>query len=280
MSNQPSSSSRKRGSIPAFAGMTAILLFFTAPAYAVDVDPMRLELTIPADRPSRNVLIISNSGERTVNAHISPAPYRFLQTGATCPPSAESWFTFEPSKDVTLAPGDSKKITCIVTPPAIVRNDPHAEYVAALLVDELPAEEAQPAKNGAQITVVPRFALPVYLLIQDRKQVQAEITDLVLKPGATPGLLRTETTIENKGTIHLRPSGTITLFQQSGHTVLQSTPLGKAVPLFPSSTLHIPAVVPLPAPGRYKAVATIYLDPDRVIQKEKNFEVLPDGTVQ
>ena len=258
----------------------ALWFSFTA-AYAVDVEPMRLELTIPADHPSKSTLTLRNPGTKTVRVHVGQAPYRFWQTDSTRPPSAETWFSFDPSGTVTLAPGASQKITCIVTPPPAVQQEAHAEYVAAILVDELPAEETPTSEKGAHLTVVPRFALPVYLQIQGRRQVQAEITDLTLKtalPGS--GLLQTETGLKNTGNIHIRPSGTITLFQQSGHTVLQATPLGKTLPLFPSSTLQIPAVVPLPGPGRYKAVATVYLEPDRVIQKEKNFEVRPDGTVQ
>jgi len=38
-------------------------------------------------------------------------------------------------------------------------------------------------------------------------------------------------------------------------------------------------VVPMPSPGHYKAVVTLNLGQNKILQKEAAFEVLQDGTV-
>ncbi len=252
-------------------------------AFSVEVEPARLELAIPADEPTQGQIDLTNHTPKPVEVRISAGPYRFSQPDLKLP-SAQTWISFEPDR-ITLGPNASTQISYRITPPANVMQDTAGEYLAAILVDELPAGSGWGANEetgeGAKITVVPRFALPVYLKIRGRELIQVEVEQVSVEPGPSPGLLRVETLLKNRGTVHLRPTGTLAILRASGEMV-HSRPLGKTAPLLPTATLKIPTVAPLPSPGNYRAVVTLELGGDTadLIQKEASFEVIPSGEIR
>jgi len=89
--------------------------FHLSPAYAVEVTPMRLEQTIPEDRPSQGTLEITNPTPHPVQVRIRSGRYRFFQPGLELP-SSQDWFTFEPDL-FTLAAGTSSSVRYTITPP-------------------------------------------------------------------------------------------------------------------------------------------------------------------
>jgi hypothetical protein len=130
---------------------------------------------------------------------------------------------------------------------------------------------------------VPRLALPVYLKIQGREKIEVVIQDLeasvqLSDSQQTPAILEVRTTLENLGSVHIRPSGSLALFQSDG-SILRARPLGRSVPLLPRATLKIPAYFPLPAPGKYKAVVTVESEKEALLQREVSFVVTDENTV-
>ena len=127
-------------------------------ALAVEVEPMRLERTIPINRPSQGILKITNRSLTPVQVRIQPSHYRFSQAALKLNlPSSQAWFTFEPDL-FTLAPGAFSSVTYTITPPANVTQDTAGEYLAAILVDTLPVVEEPPPStlhpSPSRITVV------------------------------------------------------------------------------------------------------------------------------
>lgn len=255
---------------------------------AVEVEPARLELTIPMDQPTQGDLKVTNHAKRAVDVRISTGPYRFFQPGLRLP-SAERWFRFEPEK-FTLAPGASSTVTFSITPPSNVIRDTAGEYLAAILIDELPAGSGESGVGGrgsgetlqtasGTITLVPRFALPVYLKIQGRERTSVILADVSVRLNPTPEFLKIEVVLKNEGSVHVRPTGTVAILQPGGGLV-SAYPLGKGVPLLPTATLKVPTLVPLPSPGQYKAVVTVEVQPGELLQKEVPFEVTPEGDVR
>ncbi|MBI3333097.1 MAG: hypothetical protein HYZ93_03280 [Candidatus Omnitrophica bacterium] len=242
-------------------------------AFAVEVEPPRLELTIPADQPTGGSLEVANRSGKRVSVQVKTGGYRFLQPGLELP-SAQGWFSFEPSS-LILGPQSSTRVNYSITPPPNVAQDAAGEYLAAILIDERPAGESA-AASGSKVTIVPRFAMPVYLKIKGRELIQVEIGDLSLEGDSSS--LKVRTTLTNQGTVHIRPAGALTILEQSGKTV-QTELLGKGLPLLPTARLEIPAAVPLPPPGRYRAVVTLETGPGKLLQKEKAFEVTADRQV-
>ena len=274
-----------KGLIP-LAGILALLALAAPPrAFAVDVEPSRLEVTLTLDEPAPAELTVSNHGSKPVGVKLGAGPYRHFQAGLNIP-TAEDWISFDPSF-FTLAPGASSTVTVLFNPPASLVDDSAAEYLAAILVDELPAEGEASPPGASRVNIVPRLALPVYIEIKGRERMEVEISGLsagVAQPlkttegGKSAELLQLDTTLKNLGSVHTRPSGTMAVFDGEGRLV-RAMGLGKSPPLLPTATLVIPTFLPLPAPGRYKAVVTVEGRGDQVLQREHRFEVMEDSRI-
>lgn len=253
---------------------------------------MRLERTVPADQPSRGKIRVSNPSDRATRVRIQTGPYRAWQPEVSLP-SAQDWFSFEPAQ-FSLPPGGSLEVAYTVEPPAQVAQASHAEYLAALLIDELPSAGGTPGARSwkleagkekeSSITVVPRLAIPVYLLLEGRQRRQVELSGLTLETGPqtsgvpAPPLLRAQTLLRNLGTVHVRPSGSLAIFKSDG-TLVRAAPLGKSVPLLPTATLRIPVLLPMPPPGSYKAVVTVEVQGEEFLQREATFAVTAQGRI-
>lgn len=255
---------------------------------ALEVEPSRLELTVPADGPAQEQMTISNPLPKAVSVRISRGAYRFLQEQVKLP-SAEEWLGLKPDSFV-LAPGASTVVELTATPPPNILQDTAAEYVAAILVDELPAEpERESPAGSSRINVVPRLALPVYVQIHGRKRLEVELAALKVSVKTqdasknleeeVPALLRIDAVLKNRGTVHVRPTGSVTLFDGETGDLTRSEPLGRALPLFPTAAVTIPTFLPLPRPGSYRAVVTIEPYADEILQSEAHFQVTDEGTV-
>ncbi|MBI1953356.1 MAG: hypothetical protein HYS41_04450 [Candidatus Omnitrophica bacterium] len=268
-------------------------LFLTT-ALAVEVSPTRLEQAISADQPTLGTLEISNPSSRAARVQIQTGPYRYLEPKFRLP-SAEDWFQFEPAA-FSLAPGASLTVSYTITPAANVRDDAAAEYLAAILVDQLPEEpnviarsnsdeaisQASPQNVGGQakVTFVPRFAVPVYLTLPEREKKELELAGLTVRVGESPDLLRFGVALKNTGTVHLRPAGSLVILSEAG-TAVESRTLGRSLPILPGATLELPALVPMPgSAGRYRAAVTVQADEALLLQKEIGFEVTPEGAVK
>ncbi len=263
------------------------MFLFCSSAFAVEVEPTRLELKVPANQPTRGELQISNRGHQPVEVRLSAGPYRFLDPKLKLP-SCQDWFRFEPAR-LTLAAGATTAVAYTVTPPSNLDVDTAGEYLGAILVDQLPAEAEKTPQGKARMTIVPRLALAVYLMIQGKDRVEVELSDVkaarfegqnpkdeMREP--PPDLLRIDVTLKNRGSVHVRPSGTTALFDGEGHLV-RASPLGKSMPLLPTADMTIPALLPLPPAGGYRLVTTIEVIEGVVLQKEISFEVTPEKNV-
>lgn len=270
-------------------GALAMTLLISSSVLAVEVEPMRVEKTIPLRQPAQEQLTVTNPRDQAVGVQISAGPYRSPQPELNVP-SAESWLHFEPAR-FTLAPGASTTVRIRIEPPEAVANDTAGEYLAAILVDQLPAEESKPAE-GSRLSIVPRLALPVYLQMEGRQRVQVELADVSLKSiqgmaqsgappqdfGGAPELLRIDTALRNRGSVHVRLTGTYALFRESGEMV-RSGPLGRTVPILASAALNLPTLLPLPAPGKYKLALTFSGAEQELLQREIPFEIAGDGRI-
>ncbi len=215
----------RKGSDPFWVLFFFSFIFFTAynlpltPAEAVDIDPSRIELAVSYQQTPEGDLTISNQSPRTVEVRIKTDGYRYFQKGPALP-SCRDWLKFDlPS--FTLGAGASTRVHYRVDFPENIAQDTAAEYVAAILIDQLPVENASnlpypkpeipapgvlPAKNvsgpiagaipaggsagprsadalkaSGKITIVPRIALPVYIQIKERSQVRVELEEVSMK---------------------------------------------------------------------------------------------------
>ena len=263
------------------AALVSALLLLASAAFAVEVEPTRLELKIAPDQPVSGELQIANRGSKPVEVRLGAGPYRFMDPSLKLP-SCEQWLRFKPDR-MTLAAGATTSVAYTVTPPENLDVDTAGEYLAAILVDQYPAEPATAeagAESKAKLTIVPRLALAVYVMVEGKERVEVEVGKLTaekLDSGAS-GLLKMSVALKNLGTVHVRPSGAYTLFQEDGR-LYRTASLGKSMPLLPAGTMTIPSLLPLPPEGRYRWVITVEVQKGTVLQKESSFQVTPEGEV-
>lgn len=252
---------------------------------AVEVEPTRLELKIAPGQPISGELQIANKGSKPVEVRLSTGPYRFLDPKLKLP-SCQDWFRFEPAR-LTLAAGAATTVAYTVTPPSNLEVDTAGEYLGAILVDQYPTEEPVrpeqgerrvegPTAGSARLTIVPRLALAVYVMVEGKERVEVEVGKLTAEKLAD--LLKMTVALKNLGTVHVRPSGTYALFQEDGH-LYHAAPLGKSMPLLPTGSMTVPSLLPLPPAGRYRWVLTVEVKEGTVLQEETSFEVTPEGEV-
>ncbi len=267
------------------------------PARAVEVDPLRLELTGAPGQTLTGTLTVTNRRADPVRITATPGPYRYVFTAHTVPPSdphaqrlpsCKSWLTVV-APATPLDGGMAATLSYTVTIPADA-GQPSAEYVAALLVDERPADSPVPTPAGetpghGTVTVLPRIALPVYVLLAGHDTPQGRIAAFQADAGPQPGVTRLLLTLANDGETHVRPSGTMLVTDAHG-TVVSRTPLGRTIPIFPRFQEGISFLLPL-APGRYTAVATVQLGAStgqaggpELLQQSLAFTVTANGRVQ
>lgn len=290
-------------------------MLFIGSAYAVDIDPSRIELAVSYQQTPEGDLTISNQSPRTVEVRIKTDGYRYFQAGPALP-SCRDWLKFDlPS--FTLGAGASTRVHYRVDFPENIAQDTAAEYVAAILVDQLPVEDASnlpypkpempapgvmSAKNisgieppttstssikaSGKITIVPRIALPVYIQIKERSQVNLELEEVSMKKGQemavgpsgepAPELIRFDVRLSNSGTVHVRPAGNYAVFKEDG-SLLKAGSLGKSLPILPGYKLTVPMLLPIPPQGQYRTVITIDAGQEKLLQKELFFEVSAIG---
>ena len=263
------------------AALVSALLLLASAAFAVEVEPTRLELKIAPDQPVSGELQIANRGSKPVEVRLGAGPYRFMDPSLKLP-SCEQWLRFKPDR-LTLAAGATTSVAYTVTPPENLDVDTAGEYLAAILVDQYPAEPATAeagAESKAKLTIVPRLALAVYVMVEGKERVEVEVGKLTaekLDSGAS-GLLKMSVALKNLGTVHVGPSGAYTLFQEDGR-LYRTASWGKSMPLLPAGTMTIPSLLPLPPEGRYRWVITVEVQKGTVLQKESSFQVTPEGEV-
>lgn len=269
----------------------ALSTVFASAAWAVDVEPLRLELTGAPGQTVTGMLTLMNRGTGAVRVTAQPGPYRYLFTAQTVPPqdpaarrlpSCEGWLAAA-AADAPVAAGAAAILPYTVTIPEEAGQQAAAEYVAALVIDEQPADPGptpgpERAPGAGTITVRSRIAIPVYLFLAGHEPAQGRIAAFQAEAGPQPGVVMLRLTLTNDGPVHLRPSGNVLVTDRQGG-VIARLPLGRVIPIFPRFQEGVPLLLPLEA-GRYTAAATVDSGGREPLQQTVSFEVLPDGRVQ
>ena len=259
-------------------------------ALAVDVDPLRLELTGAPGQTVTGTLVLTNRGTNAVRVTARSGPYRYLFTAQTIPPddpaaqrlpSCEPWLTAA-APDDPVAAGATVALPYTVTIPENTGQQAVAEYVAALVIDDQPADpgptpSSERAPGAGTITIRPRIAIPVYLFLAGHEAPQGRIAAFQADAGPQPGVVRLRLTLANDGPVHVRPNGSVLVSDSQG-AVIARLPLGRIIPVFPRFQERVPLLLPL-GPGRYTAVATVDAGGQEPLQQMVTFEVSRDGRV-
>jgi len=245
-------------------------------AYAVDIEPMRLEYSLKAGKTYSGSFTINNSSNFAVDVLADTGEYRYIFSEGMIPPdgkigklpSCRKWLQFEKT-EFSLYPGQSIEVPFTIKVP----GDAAQEHLCAVIFDEkiTPDKTTDEQKTGnVQVRVIPRFSVPVYISIEDKGRISAEIKEISVMPEPQTKGVTLNITLKNTGTSHIRPYGTLVVLNQNGD-VIKNLPIGKSLPLFPGYQVTIPVICPKLPIGNYSAVATVEISKDAIIQKKASF---------
>lgn len=263
------------------------LLLLTMPVFAVEVEPHRIELNLPAGKTSEASITVTNWLDYPVQINVKTDHYRQILTDNSIPPakgkgrlpSCEKWLKFEPN-EFELSSTASIIVKCIIDVPAGTRE----EHVASILFDEkglITTYEKEPGTPGnITLEVTPRFTIPVYITPAGNETVSATISDMKVLEGPTIGTIKTEITVLNNGTVHIRPSGNLVLMNSSGN-IEKTIPIGECLPVFPNYKEKIPVYYPeMLRPDIYTAICTINIGEGKLLQRRTRFRVTEDYDIE
>lgn len=254
-------------------------------ARAVEIDPMRLEHSLEAGKTYSGSFRLSNTSDFAVKILASTGTYRYIfsensippQGGKKTLPSCQGWLQFEKTK-VNLTPGEFTDAKFLIKVP----RDAAGEYLCAVIFDENRSlKENAPKDNegSVRIQLTPRFSIPIYISIKNTEKTKAEITDLRLTSGSKKGEIIINVTLKNTGNTHIRPFGTLIIFNQNGE-VVKNLPIGKSLPVFPGYQETIPVLCRNLPTGKFSAVATVEIAKDNIIQKKTAFGIGKTSVVE
>jgi len=263
--------------------LITLILFVAVPLFAVEVEPHRFELSLPAGETSVVIIKLTNWHDYTVNINIAPDYYRHILTENAIPPrgetkklsSCENWIKLEPN-EFELGSKSSMQVKCIINVPAGAKK----EHVASILVDEkglvTTYEESISKPGNITLELIPRFTIPLYIMPKGSETVSAKIEDMKIMEGPALGTIKAEIILHNNGTAHIRPSGNLVFVDSEGE-LTKTIPIGEGLPVFPDYKEKIPVYYPeMLEPGTYAAICTINIGEGKLLQRKIHFRVTED----
>ena len=259
-------------------------LVLTFSSYAVEIEPMRLEYSLQNGKTYSGSFRLKNTSNFAVEIFISTGDYRYIFSQNTIPPeknktalpSCESWFNFEKTK-LNLNSGEFCDAKFFIKVPP----DASSEQLCAVIFDEKRGLQETVRKENAgniQINLTPRFSIPVYISIKGAEKIAAEITEMsaVLEP--QEGGVKFNITLHNMGNVHIRPFGTLVIFNQK-EEVVKNLPIGKSLPIFPDYKERLLVICSKLPAGKYSAIATVEISKDNIVQKKTPFTCTKTGEI-
>lgn len=255
------------------------LLAFTSQTIAsIEIDPMRLELEIESGKQSTGYMTLTNHGEENLDISLSPGDYRYMFSGNTVfpespkaqtLPSAKSWITLKPDK-IKLEKEKMQQVQYSINAPSLLSG----EYVAAILIDmEQPQTLLKQNTTGqVRIKITPRINIPVYIAIKGSLKRSCEIKGFEAVSSKNKKFVWFSATVKNNGTVHIRPSVTLAIFDAS-KAVVKKIQMGRSLPVFANFSEKFTADWVPELPGKYKVVATVDIGTNNLVQKSAEFEV-------
>lgn len=261
------------------AFLAGIGLFTPDCSYAgIAIEPTITEITVPADTATKGTFKVTNVGDSSIRVKVEIEDWLKLRLGSSKIP-VEKWLTVTPM-EFDVGPKGTEEVEYIINIPKGYEGE-----VAAMVFFSSQVEEA-----GA-FNIMSRFGVSIYAAVQDSIVLACNIKDIKVlkdmekKEGAEPvdrGVLFV-IDIENKGNVHLRPTGTIKIISRDGTEYFVN--IGRGFPVYPGKVLSY--AIPWPnkdiKPGRYQARVSLdygnIYNIDKKAEKGTSFLVKKDGTI-
>jgi len=255
--------------ISAFIVAIAASLFLDRSACyaALGVEPESIELVASPDTVTTGVYNVVNEGSEAVLVSVQPEEWPRNATAKSASP-VEKWLTVTPMK-FELAPQESKEVQYSINPP-----DNHGGEISAMVFF------ATSSPEGA-MTITTRNGVSLYAAFADTMNVECSITgiDVAKFEQKTDGGIVDRgviftINIENKGNVHLRPTGSIAITGENDAKYELNIERGFPAYVGGKGSYQVLWDKNDIAPGKYEA--KIMLDYGRLFQLDKKlYETVP-----
>lgn len=251
-----------------------------AKAYAgIGVSPQVIEFVIAPDKVGVGEYEVSNDGEEPIHVKVDPQDWLKKRLGLDTIP-VEEWLTLTPM-EFDVAPKSTEKVKFDIRIP----SDYEGELAAMVFF------EAQ-ATNAGAFGVASRFGVSMYIAIEGTVNLDCIINDIKMtkrsdkdEDGEDPGQdLMFILDIQNKGNVHVRPTGEIKIEDENGNEY--TVPIERGFPVYSGSAQDIMVLWKEAnlTSGRYKGTATVdygnIYSEDKKVDRDFEFIVDRDGNVE
>jgi len=248
-------------------------------AYAIDIDPMRLELELDSGKVHTDYITVTNHSKNPVEISASTQKYRFIASPHMIYPEAEAlrrlqscqrWIEMDIDR-ITIGPESSEELAYTIYVP----ENSFGEHVAAIVIDEnTEAPPLDPGKKGqVRIKITPRISIPVYVAIKGYSEISAKIENFDVDQDIKKGIAIFEITLKNTSTKHIRPVGTIIITDSTGQTITRLS-TGRCLPVFSGYGEKIPVLWEDAQKGKYTAIVTLDIGAKEFLQEKLEFELV------
>jgi hypothetical protein len=235
------------------------------PAWGLTVTPGRTEARLMPGQDVDATIVATNDGKELLHVALSTKDWFVLEANKSKNLGVDSWLEIKGDKTFDLAPGASRNILIHIKAPKTAEGELVA-MVSFLYV------------SRADAMVTPIISVSVYNEIAGTEKVNGQIEDITLMKWKDQ--LQAAVMVKSTGNVHLRPTGTLTIFDAHAKEVAKLM-INEAGPAYPGrSQGYFAQLIPdfKLAPGRYRAVADLAYR-ELTMKAERSLNVSQDGAV-
>ncbi len=252
------------------------LLFYATRSYGLVMGPARFEVSLPPGEIAEGDYYVQNDTDQPAHIIVEPENW-FKEAYDYGKLDIKDWVGFD-IYEFDLKPKEIKKLRLRIEVPKDVKGELVSQIFFTSTVLK---EDGQPVEG-----IKARVGSVLYVAIKGTEIVDAEITDIAIskEPGKDKDLLKIEANVKNKGNVHIRPTGQVTIEDRAGKKIIELD-LESGKPALPGQEIAYNALwddYQLKS-GEYKVLVTINYGKELSMEKsdalEKIFEVSVDGKV-
>lgn len=251
------------------------------PTYSSNSDPRTKSwfiYTYSAGESRTDSVTVENTGSETVTVKTYPADSTTTSNGAFALKGGEepstglgSWIKLSTDR-VTLAPNEKKEIPFTITIPSFIQK---GSYSGGIVFENTTPSEYR--TGNKRLNIISRVGVRIYEDVPGQEQLNMEVRDLNYK--VIDNKLSFSFTVENKGEVHVKPTGILQVKNMFGK-IIASVPLNNyfdiMLPQVPL-TVNVPTDLLSPVIGLDTVSVAVYYSPTKAAVADLTFIPNPVG---
>lgn len=253
-----------------------VVCFCAGESCGLVMGPARFEVSLPPGEIAEGDYYVQNDTDQSAHIVVEPENW-FKEAYDYGKLDIKDWIELD-TYEFDLKPKEIKKLRLRIKVP----TDVNGELVAQIFfTSSVLREDGQPAEG-----IKARVGGVLYVAIKGTEVVDAEIKNISISKqfGEDSEKLKFETSVKNKGNVHIRPTGKVAIEDKAGKKLVELD-LVAGKPALPAQEIGYDALWDKPElkTGSYKVSVTINYGKELNMEKtsvfKKAFEVDKDGKV-